>query len=139
MLTLIKNDYIPMKFEWPKHWEIVAPWWEGYDMLTLPKEALPPNGIIVYKQDVPVIAGWLYLTDSMWAIMEWIVGDPNLGKDTRRNGLDVLIPALIEVAKAFNKPIVFSSVSHPTLIEAYQRHGMMVNDRSMTNFVWRAK
>ena len=127
------------EFNPEKHHGMLCEWWTEWKWPAVPVSLLPKNGIVVYEEETPVCAGFMYLTDSDWGIMEWIVGNPWVSKEERHNGLDCLIQDLILVAKSNAKKAIFSSVNHPSLIDAYSRNGMIVTDKGMTNFVWRAK
>lgn len=131
--------YSAVTFDFEKYGSLVAGWWEDHGWPAMPSIAFPPNGLMILHGDKPVAAGWLYLTDSIWAILEWVIADKKAEKAIRRGALDVLIPDLLQIARQNEKSIVFSSIKHTSLIEAYKRHGMMVSDENMTNFVWRAK
>jgi hypothetical protein len=126
-------------FDWKNHGPVVADWWRAWGWPVMGEEHFPFNGRMILKDGVPVAAGWLFLTDSAWAILEWIVGNPNAAHGERVDAIDLLVEELLRLAKDNGKLEVFSSVNHPTLIDAYRRHGMMETDKGMTNFVWRAQ
>lgn len=121
------------------HGDMIRGWWQAHGWPALPDDALPKSGLIVVADGVPAVAGFMYMTDSSWGVLEFIVGNKDVSKDTRKQALDVLIPGLLTIAKEHGKRLVFSSVSHPSLIDGYKRHGMIETDKGMTNFVWRAQ
>ena len=66
---LIHEDYDTI-VEWWKSW----PEWEA-----LSRDLLPENGtggIMIEREGKPLIAGFLYATNSNICWMEWIVSDP---------------------------------------------------------------
>ena len=51
-------------------------WWEQWEFGVVPKECLPPDGIMVEIDGKPVCAGGLYIgVGTKFAFMEWIVTD----------------------------------------------------------------
>jgi hypothetical protein len=116
-------------------------WWKLHSWPPVPIEILPPNGIVIeYIQNGisrRICAGFLYLTDTPIAWLEYILANPLCDKLLRDRALDVLIPALLYRAKEVGKSVVFSSVEHPSLIKRYERHGGIKTDSHMTNFIWR--
>ena len=120
-----------------KHYEIFCEWWKEYKFPCLEQEALPKNGIVVYKDEKPICGGFLYITDSTFSIMEWIITKKGTHQETKSEGLDKLIKTMTAMAEREGCKIIFSSLNHPTLIERYQKHGFVASDKGMTNMVKR--
>ena len=61
-------------------WNTLVEWWDAWPEWHAPaKDFLPENGtggFIVEKQDKPIVAGFLYTTNSKAALLEWIVSNP---------------------------------------------------------------
>lgn len=110
-------------------------WWEKYGWKDVHKDLLAPNGLIIQDAKSPIVAGWMFLTDGKWGILEWIIGNPDRTREDRQKALDVLIPALIGIAKQSGKSIIFSSIKNGSLMDAYLRNGMLKSDEGMTNFI----
>lgn len=114
------NDYLDICSWWLKHnWPII-----NYEML-------PSTGFIVEGY----CAGFLYKNDSKLAILEFIVSNPEADKQKRSEALDLLLQALINEAKESGYKAIFSSLSHPGLIDRYVKHGFEVTDTTMTNLM----
>ena len=62
-------------------WETLVSWWNDWpDWVNPPKDFLPENGtggLIVEKNNKPIVAGFLYFTNSTAVLLEWVVSDPN--------------------------------------------------------------
>lgn len=121
------------KFETLEHYEDVCYWWFQHDWPTLPREALPKTGFIVDG----LAAGFLYKTDSTFAILEFIVGNPEANKEKRRQAIDLVVKELLNEAKNDGFKLIFSSISHPNLKKIYLNNGFKETDTNMTNFVRR--
>ncbi len=69
-------------------WETLTAWWDSWPEWVNPvKDFLPDNGnggIMVEKNNKPVLAGFIYTTNSKGAWVEWIISDPNYRENDRQ-------------------------------------------------------
>ena len=76
-------------------WNTLVEWWNAWPEWQAPaKEFLPDNGkggFIVEKQNKPIVAGFLYTTNSKAALLEWIVSNPKYREDDRNQAIELLI------------------------------------------------
>ena len=90
---LDENDYDNILFDWWTDWGFTPPL----------KDFLPENatgGMIVYDEDTPVCAGFLYITNSKVALVNWIVSNKHYRKKPHRKlAIEFLIESLTDVAK----------------------------------------
>ena len=64
-----------------KDYDTLVRWWTQWEFGTVPKECLPPDGIMVEIDGEPICAGGLYIgVGTQFAFMEWIVADKNANK-----------------------------------------------------------
>ena len=120
----------------PNDYTKLASWWSAHKWPVLPEHYLPKTGIIVESNSNPICAGFLYRTDSAFAWLEFVVADPNSDKIERRQGLDLLVAALLDEAQKQGFSAVHTSAQHPSLIDRYVSHGFTVSDTNMTNLTW---
>ena len=68
-------------------WSTLTSWWDNWpDWQTPPKDFLPDNGkggFIVEKNNMPIVAGFMYFTNSEGVLLEWIVSNPFYRDDDR--------------------------------------------------------
>lgn len=65
--------------------ETVFDWWKQHGFEPIPMDNLPQNGgYIVSNKGEDVISGWLYMTNSKIAMMEWVVDNPKAGGDVKK-------------------------------------------------------
>lgn len=121
----------PKPFEAQKHYKDVSTWWNTHKWPVIPLAMLPPTGFVIEG----VCAGWLYLTDSPIALLEWVVANPNTPVDERGQGLDALVARLKEEAKARGKSFVFMTAKNERLINRLEKHGFQRTDEHMTNLL----
>ena len=57
---------------------ILVKWWKDWRWTAPPKDFLPENGeggFIVYDNDIPVCAGYIYMTNSKVGWCDWIISN----------------------------------------------------------------
>ena len=57
-------------------WDLLVQWWKWWRWPLMPKEYFPDNGIgglMVEKNNIPIVAGFIYFTNSKGALLEWII------------------------------------------------------------------
>lgn len=81
----------------PDDWSMLKSWWEGHNWPVPQKDALPDNGtggIIIEENNIPVIAGFIFQTNSKGCWLEFIISDPNYKKER-----SLIIEKLIKTAE----------------------------------------
>ena len=118
-----------------KDYPMITKWWEAQGWPILPEAALPAVGFIVEEDEVGLCAGFVYRTDSAFALFEWIVGNPEADKDKRREGLDLLIKTASLYIKEEGFSLVLTMTKHPSFITRLENHGFQETDHGMTHLV----
>ena len=95
------------------------------------KELLPENGTggyIVEKGNVPIVAGFLYTTNSKVGWVEWIVSNKSYRKEDRKQALELLINGIEHVAKNSGCSIILSIARNKGLINTFKDLKYTVDD-----------
>ena len=112
-------------------WDTLCKWWEAWPKwVNPPKSFLPDNGkggFIVEKNNKPICAGFIYLTNSEAVLLEWIVSDPEYREDDRKEALELLITGAEAACKAIGKKHMFSIGRNKHLIETHRKLGWVVD------------
>jgi len=115
-------------------WDTLCKWWEAWPKwVNPPKSFLPDNGkggFIVEKNNKPICAGFIYLTNSDAVLLEWIVSDPEYREDDRKEALKLLITGAEAACKAIGKKHMFSIGRNKHLIETHKELGWAVDTGS---------
>ena len=114
-------------------WETLQEWWAKWKWPVVTKEMLPLNGLgglMIYKEDTPIVAGFLYLTNSSIAWMEWIVSNKEYKEADRKEALKLLIAELEKVALSVGKNIIFSVGKNKSLINIHKDLGYTVDENA---------
>jgi hypothetical protein len=113
-------------------WDTLVKWWLSWkDWGSNPtKETLPQNGtggLMVESNGLPVIAGFLYLTNSKVAWIEWIVSDPEYKDKNKKEAIQLLISSLEDVARSTGAEIILSIGRNKSLLNVHEGLGYTVD------------
>ena len=112
-------------------------WWNQHEFGVVPREVLPPDGIMVEQDGVPICAGGLYIgMGTEFAFMEWVVGDKQANKRQLHTALRLCIDAIFELARAKGMQLVFTTTSEVALQKRYIKyHGMELTENHVKTFL----
>lgn len=111
-------------------WETLVSWWKWWRWPVMPKGFLPDNGtggLMVYKEDTPIAAGFLYFTNSDGVFLEWIVSSPDYREKDRKQALELLISTAEETCRLAGKKHMFSIGRNKHLMETHKKLGWTVD------------
>jgi hypothetical protein len=118
---LTDNDY-----------ELLVSWWKWWRWTPIPKNFLPDNGtggIMIEKDNTPVVAGFIYYTNSDAVVVEWIISNPDYKDKNRKQAVEVLLNTIEEVCKKQGKQYMFSIGRSKQLIDTHKKLGWVVDDK----------
>ena len=114
-------------------WSTLIKWWDSWPEWTAPpKTFLPENGtggLIVEKDKQPIVAGFLYFTNSQAVLLEWIISNPEYRNADRSEAIELLINMAEEVCKKQNQLHIFSIGRNKHLIETHKKLGWHVDSK----------
>ncbi len=116
---LVATDYDSILLQWWSDWRWTAP----------SRDFLPENGTggyIVYDEDMPVCAGFMYETNSKAVWCDWIISNTKYKDRTKRKeALSLLIKTISEQAIMLNKKYVYALIKNKPLINVYKKQGFI--------------
>ena len=119
---LNETDYDKILVGWWKQWG-----WEAPQRDFLPNDG--KGGIIIYDDEMPVCAGFMYLTNSKVAWVDWIISNKEYTKKPqRKDAIKLLVSALTDICKKTGSKYVYALIKHASLIETYQELGYVKGD-----------
>jgi len=103
----------------------------------VPKECLPPDGIVVEHDGEPVCAAGLYIgVGTQFAFMEWIVTDKNAEQRLVHRCLKLCINRIMELAKQKGMKLVYTATKEQALHKRYQKyHNMILTESGVKTFL----
>ena len=119
--TLKEEDY-----------ETICGWWKWWRWPVLPKDMLPDNGksgFMVEKNGAPIVACFLFLTNSKGAKLEWVVSNPEYKKNDRKTAIEMLINGAENICKDLGYKYIFSIGRNKHLIDTHKKLGWFVDKK----------
>tara|TARA_R100000935_G_C2833003_1_gene166301 strand:- start:1 stop:402 length:402 start_codon:yes stop_codon:yes gene_type:complete len=123
---LSDNDYDNILCAWWKDWKWTAP----------RKDFLPDMGYMVYYNDEPICAGYMYVTNSNVVLLEWIISNFKFkDRKIRKEALLMLVQTITSLATSLEKKYVYSLLKSKSLIELYEDLGYMKGGKNGTEMI----
>lgn len=112
--------------------DILLKWWSDWGWMAPKKDFLPDNGrggVIIFDGDIPVCAGFMYLTNSSVAWIDWIISNKEYRKKPlRKKAIQLLIAALTNISKDSGSRYGYALIKNKSLIEVYESFGYTKGD-----------
>ena len=112
-------------------------WWKQWEFGVVPKECLPPDGIVVEDNGTPICAGGLYIGEgTQFAFMEWIVTDKNADARRTHTALKMCIDSIMDLAKSKGIKLVYTATKEQALHKRYTKyHDMVLTETNVKTFL----
>ena len=115
-------------------WDTLVSWWKDWpNWENPPKGFLPDNGtggLMIEKNSRPIVAGFLYQTNSDAVLFEWVVSDSKYRENDRQEAIELLIKEAENTCKDWGYNHMFTIGRTRKLIETHRKMGWLVDDRS---------
>ena len=106
---------------------ILVGWWADWRWTAPSKDFLPENGTggyIVYDQETPICAGFMYTTNSTAVWCDWIISNLHYkDRSKRKEALALLVGTITKQAQDLNKKYVYALIKNKPLINVYKKIG----------------
>jgi len=112
-------------------------WWNDWEFGVVPKECLPPDGIMVEEEGTPVCAGGLYIGEgTQFGFMEWIVTDKHADQRLVHRALKKCIDSIMQFARDKGLKLVYTATKEQALHKRYQKyHQMVLTESNVKTFL----
>lgn len=111
---------------------ILVDWWIQWNWEPPKKDFLPDDGkggIIVYDGEIPIIAGFIYITNSKVSWVDWIISNKEYKiKEKRAEAKKMLIESLANICKNSGSKYGYALIKNKALIKTYQDLGWSKGD-----------
>ena len=120
-----------------RDYDTLVKWWTEWEFGAVPKECLPPDGIMVEIDGTPVCAGGLYIGEgTQFGFMEWIVTDKQAEQRDVHNCLKLCIDSIMGLAKDKGIKLVYTATKEQALHKRYQKyHQMLLTESDVKTFL----
>ena len=125
-------DLIVRKLNETDYDNILSGWWKDWNWEAPLKDFLPDNGeggIIVFDEETPICAGFLYITNSKAVWIDWIISNKEYRiKPKRKEAIKLLIDTLSILSKNLGSKYAYALIKHKGLIDTYKELGYIKGD-----------
>ena len=120
-----------------KDYDTLVKWWADWEFGKVPKECLPPEGIIIEDNGEPLCAGGLYIGEgTQFGFMEWIVTDKQADSRKVHTALKLCIDSIMKLAKDRELKLVYTATKEQALHKRYTKyHNMMLTESNVKTFL----
>ena len=98
---------------------ILLGWWKDWGWEAPTRDFLPENGeggLIVYDGEIPVCAGFVYVTNSKACWIDWIISNKNYReKPMRSHCINKLIESLSNVVQVLDVKYAYALIKHRSI------------------------
>jgi hypothetical protein len=112
--------------------DILVGWWKDWNWEAPSRDFLPDDGkcgVMIMDGDIPVCAGFMYITNSKASWIDWIISNKNYRvKPNRREALKLLIASLTVMAEDSGSKYGYALIKNKSLIEVYESFGYTKGD-----------
>ena len=118
-------------------YDTLVKWWNEWDFGVVPKECLPPAGIMVEDENGPICAGGLYIGEgTQFGFMEWIVSDKNANIRQVHKALGLCINSIMNMAQEKGMRLVYAVTGEEALHKRFTKyHGMELTENHAKTFL----
>ena len=112
-------------------WKTLVKWWDSWPGWSAPsQDFLPDNGtggLIVEKDGEPIVAGFIYETNSSSVLLEWIISNPEYRYNDRGQAVELLITEAEKLSKTLGYNYMFTIGRSKQLMETHKKLGWFVD------------
>jgi len=126
-------------FSYDEHYGIIEKWWIASRSYPPKREHLSATGILVEADGKPACVGFIYRTDSKICIFEFVVSNPEIGKEQRDAALTFLIESAKEWAKSNGFTLIYCSIGIQKYINRLEESGFIKADTNQTHIFYEVK
>ena len=120
-----------------KDYDTLVKWWKQWELGVVPKECLPPEGVVVEMDGKPICASGLYVGEgTQFGFMEWVVSDKQAEPRKLHESLKLCIDSIMSLAKDKGLKLVYTATKHEALGKRYKKyHEMVLTESNVKTFL----
>ncbi len=125
-------DFSIRKLKTSDYDDLLVGWWKDWGWKPPEREVLPDNaksGFIIFDKTKPICAGFIYLTNSKVALIEWVISDKKYNDKRKKvKALNLLIDALILTCSILKIKYIKADNESKSLTKAFIKKGFEKGD-----------
>jgi len=84
---------------------------------------------MIEKDNTPIVAGFIYYTNSDAVFVEWIISNPQYRDEDRKEAIEMLLKTIEAICKEQGKKYMFSIGRNQNLINTHKKLGWDVDNK----------
>ncbi|MGY8863986.1 MAG: hypothetical protein ACKVJK_00020 [Methylophagaceae bacterium] len=119
-------------------YDTLVTWWKDWKWEAPPRDFLPENGtggFMVSNNDSDICAGFIYLTNSKIAWIEFIISDKQYKEEDRNEAIQFLINSLSGVAEETGAKYGYAILKNKSLMKYYEEANFTVTSDNNTEMI----
>ena len=113
-------------------YETICKWWKWWRWPAIVRTVLPDNGkggFMVEKNNIPIVSGFVYISNSEMAMLEYVVSNPKYREKDRKEAIELLITNAETVCKNMGITYMFSIGRSKNLMKTHEKLGWQVDKK----------
>jgi len=125
--NLVESDY-----------DLLVKWWKDWGWDPVPRDVLPDNGlggIMIQSEKTPIIAGFIYWTNSNAVWLGWVISDKKANRITRAKALMIIIDTIEQMAKAEGKKYLVTFSDNKSFVSTLKKKNWYVDNEPIKKII----
>ena len=127
------------KLEHSDYDDILSKWWKDWRWSAPPRDFLPDDatgGLIIYDGEVPVCAGFVYMSNSKLGWVEFVVSNRDYrDRENRKLYLSTLVDSLGNILKNAGIKYTYVSLKNESLVKIYEELGYVKGSKGCLEMI----
>lgn len=119
--------------------DLLVGWWKDWGWEPISKDFLPDTGkggLMVMDGDIPVCAGFFYLTNSKVAWVDFVISNKQYRKKPERSkAITLLIAALTTICTDLGYKFSYTLLKNKSLMNTYENLGYVKGDSQISEMI----
>ena len=113
------------KEDFDKYYPLLKNWWEekGKGLQAIATQFLSTRGIIIKDNDKYICAAWLYTTDSLYGVINWIITNNDSDPKIKKKCIEFMLNKLEDYAKFLGIEIIYITMGTRSLKKILSKQG----------------
>jgi len=121
---------IPFK---KSYYEEICEWWKEHSWEPVNEDILSFEGyVVVDEDDEKIICGWFVRTNSLTALLDWVVSNPKFKGKKVYKALTILEDHVCKLADELGYKMIMNMSEHNGLINFFNKKKWITTDKNIT-------
>lgn len=120
-----------------KYYPLLESWWvgKGANWTPIHPNLLSSKGVIIKYKDKYICAGWVYCTDSLYGIINWLVtnNEKNQGK-IKKEALKLLLKKLEEIGVTLGIQLIYIPMETNSIKKILEKESYIRTSNNISEF-----